>query len=119
MVKFVKISPTPTREKYASMTIRAPILHHHMSQLSSVLFFLGHQCKLFLCPFVFQISSKLKTWEWVRQVLIPGLYEDTKDVSFFNTTPYIGDGEAVLVGIPRLRQLRVKRGKENDSLVVI
>ena len=70
-------------------------------------------------PLVFQISSKVKTWEWMQEVLIPGLYEDNKDVSFSNTTPYIGDGEAALVGMPRLRQLRVKKGRKNNSLAVI
>lgn len=52
-------------------------------------------------------------WNWVRDVLIPGVYEDMKDVAFSNSTPYIGDGEAVLVGMPRLRQLRVKKGGIN------
>lgn len=52
-------------------------------------------------------------WNWVRDVLIPGIYEDMKDVAFSNSTPYIGDGEAVLVGMPRLRQLRVKKGGIN------
>ena len=29
-----------------------------------------------------------------------------------NSTPYISDGDAVLVGMPRLRQLRVMKGKQ-------
>ena len=57
-----------------------------------------------------QITSQVKMWEWTRNVLIPGLYDDNKDVSFSNATPYTGDGETVLVGMPRLRQLRVKKG---------
>jgi len=48
-------------------------------------------------------------WNWIRDVLIPGIYEDRKDVAMSNSTPYIGDGDAVLVGMPRLRQLRVKK----------
>lgn len=36
-----------------------------------------------------------------------------------NSTPYIGDGEAVLVGMPRLRQLRVKEGAKSNLLKVI
>ena len=27
-----------------------------------------------------------------------------------SSSPYVGDGDAVLVGMPRLRQLRVKKG---------
>ena len=53
-------------------------------------------------------------WDWIRDVLIPGIYEDRKDVALSNSTPYIGDGEAVLVGMPLLRQLRVKNGATTD-----
>ena len=58
-------------------------------------------------------------WNWIRDVLIPGIYEDRKDVALSNSTPYIGDGEAVLVGMPRLRQLRVKNGATTDLLNVL
>jgi len=58
-------------------------------------------------------------WNWIRDVLIPGIYEDRKDVAMSNSTPYIGDGDAVLVGMPRLRQLRVKKGAVTDLLKVI
>ena len=44
----------------------------------------------------------------MRDILVPGLYEDGKHPT--GPSPYIGDGEAVLVGMPRLRQLRVKKG---------
>lgn len=58
-------------------------------------------------------------WDWIRDILIPGIYEDRKDVALSNSTPYIGDGEAVLVGMPRLRQLRVKEGAKSNLLKVI
>jgi len=58
-------------------------------------------------------------WDWIRDVLIPGIYEDRKDVALSNSTPYIGDGDAVLVGMPRLRQLRVKKGAATDLMKVI
>ena len=58
-------------------------------------------------------------WDWIRDVLIPGIYEDRKDVALSNSTPYIGDGDAVLIGMPRLRQLRVKNGVIADSLRII
>ena len=35
---------------------------------------------------------------------------DGKDVTSNSSRLYIGDGDAVLVGMPRLRQLRVKEG---------
>jgi len=52
----------------------------------------------------------MNTWDWVRNVLVPGLYDDGKDLSSVSSGPYVGDGDAVLVGMPRLRQLRVKKG---------
>jgi len=55
----------------------------------------------------------MKLWDWARDVLIPGIYEDSKDVTLSNSTPYTGDGDAVLVGMPRLRQLRVRKGLKN------
>ena len=65
---------------------------------------------MFISPCILQISSQEKMWDWLQDTLIPGLYEDGKDVGFTNATPYIGDGDAVLVGMPRVRQLRVKKG---------
>ena len=59
-----------------------------------------------------QISSQVTLWDWARDVVIPGLYVDSKDVAVSNSTPYISDGDAVLVGMPRLRQLRVMKGKQ-------
>ena len=61
----------------------------------------------------------MNTWDWARDVLVQGLFEDGKDVTLTSSSPYVGDGDAVLVGMPRLRQLRVKEGtlyfKENVS----
>ena len=37
-------------------------------------------------------------------------FEDGKYFTLNGSSPYIGDGDAVLVGMPRLRQLRVKEG---------
>ena len=58
-------------------------------------------------------------WDWIRGILIPGIYEDRKDVELSNSTPYFGDGEAVLVGMPRLRQLRVKEGATSNLLKMV
>ena len=58
-------------------------------------------------------------WQWLRDVLIPGIYKDGKDVAFSNSTSYIGDGDAVLVGMPRLRQLRVKNGTKTYYFVFV
>ena len=42
---------------------------------------------------------------------------DSKDVAVSNSTPYISDGDAVLVGMPRLRQLRVTKGKQTVLVI--
>ena len=51
--------------------------------------------------------------DWAREVLVPALYEDGKDVGGTGSSPYTGDGDAVLVGMPRLRQFRVRQGTSN------
>ena len=52
----------------------------------------------------------MSTWHWVQEVLVPGLFQDGKQQQQNASGPYVGDGEAVLVGMPRFRQLRVKKG---------
>ena len=50
-------------------------------------------------------------WQWLQDVLLTGIYQDDEDLAFSNSTTFTGEGEgAVLVGMPRLRQLRVKKG---------
>ncbi|PFX34823.1 Polycystic kidney disease protein 1-like 2 [Stylophora pistillata] len=63
-----------------------------------------------------KISDHFNTWNWLRDVLVPGLFEDGKDVTLISSSPFIGDGDAVLVGMPRLRQLRVKEGSCDVSI---
>ena len=49
-------------------------------------------------------------WQWLQDVLLTGIYQDDEDLAFSNSTTFTGEGDAVLVGMPRLRQLRVKNG---------
>ena len=49
-------------------------------------------------------------WQWLRNVLLPGIYQGDEDLAFSNSTTFTGESDAVLVGMPRLRQLRVKKG---------
>ena len=49
-------------------------------------------------------------WQWLRNVLLPGIYQGDEDLAFSNSTTFTGEGDTVLVGMPRLRQLRVKKG---------
>ena len=57
-------------------------------------------------------------WQWLQDVLLPGIYQDGEDLAFSNSTTFAGEGDVVLVGMPRLRQLRVKKG-ENTYMCVI
>ena len=57
-------------------------------------------------------------WQWLQDVLLPGIYQDGEDLAFSNSTKFTGEGDVVLVGMPRLRQLRVKKG-ENTYMCII
>ena len=57
-------------------------------------------------------------WQWLQDVLLPGIYQDDEDLAFSNSTAFTGEGDVVLVGMPRLRQLRVKKG-ENTYMCII
>ena len=57
-------------------------------------------------------------WQWLQDVLLPGIYQDGEDLAFSNSTTFTGEGDVVLVGMPRLRQLRVKKG-ENTYMCII
>ena len=57
-------------------------------------------------------------WQWLQDVLLPGIYQDGEDLASSNSTTFTGEGDVVLVGMPRLRQLRVKKG-ENTHMCII
>ena len=57
-------------------------------------------------------------WQWLQDVLLPGIYQDGEELAFSNSTTFTGEGDVVLVGMPRLRQLRVKKG-ENTYMCII
>lgn len=52
-------------------------------------------------------------WKWVDDVLVPGLY----DFKWYNGQPFkhkegfISNKQTFLMGMPRLRQLRIKTSK--------
>jgi len=63
----------------------------------------------FLC----QVTDVDSFWVWTRHELIPGLYH----VSWYNSQPFdykegfVSNREAFLIGLPRLRQIRLKQGE--------
>ena len=63
--------------------------------------------------FCLQVDSKAAFWDWIEEEFIPGIY----DTSWYNgrrfiaPEGYISTREAFLVGMPRLKQVRVKGGE--------
>ena len=61
----------------------------------------------------FQIEDTSSLWNWVDETLLPGLY----DVTWYNGRPFeykegfISNKKTFLIGMPRLRQLRLKPSK--------
>ena len=64
----------------------------------------------------FQISDVDSLWMWSRETLIPGLYS----TEWYNGKKiqegWIANNEGYLVGVPRMRLLRVEKGT-TDSFV--
>ena len=58
-------------------------------------------------------------WHWLQDVLLPGIYQDSEELAFSNSTPFTGESGAVLVGMPRLRQLRVKKGANTYISIIL
>ena len=58
-------------------------------------------------------------WQWLQDVLLPGIYQDGEDLAFSNSTTFTGEGDVVLVGMPRLRQLRVKKGANTYMCIIL
>ena len=59
-----------------------------------------------------QVFNNSLYWNWLRTVFLPGVYAGfwyNRQVE--TRSMYIGNKRSVLVGMPRLRQLRVKPSK--------
>jgi hypothetical protein len=61
---------------------------------------------------MFQTKNKKDLLLWVREVIIPGLYHE----KWYNNMTdkhdsFISDGVGYLIGSPRLRLLRTKKGE--------
>ena len=48
---------------------------------------------------------------WLKNIFVPAIFAaESYDDQDEKTTKYIGNKRSVLIGMPRLRQLRVKKG---------
>ena len=77
--------------------------------MASVLLHKGYCIK----NYQLQVKDIPSLWKWIDAVLVPGLY----DVTWYNGQPFqykegfISNKQTFLTGMPRLRQLRIKRSK--------
>ena len=62
---------------------------------------------------VYQVESEDSLWNWTENDLLPSLY----NTNWYNGQPFeykegfISDKQTFMLGMPRLRQLRVKKGE--------
>ena len=54
-------------------------------------------------------------WEWVEQTLVPGLYNNGWYNGKSGRAGFLNDKMSFVVGVARMRQLRVKSGKETKA----
>ncbi|KAJ7356060.1 hypothetical protein OS493_026983 [Desmophyllum pertusum] len=75
-------------------------------------YLMGKEIKA-IFPRVAQINDALEFWTWMMTIFAPGIYttnwyngdEETNKV-------YISDKSSLLIGMPRIRQLRIEKGKD-------
>lgn len=68
--------------------------------------FFHHICSLF------QIKNNVQFWEWMNEVFVGAIFPS----NWYNgqeekVSEYIGNKRSILVGMPRLRQLRIMKSK--------
>ena len=73
---------------------------------------------LFVFSFIFQVTDSNRLWGWLRQEFIPNIYNQT----WYNglkeeNDVYIGNKMSMLIGMPWMRQLRVKKSKRLVNVI--
>jgi hypothetical protein len=66
-----------------------------------------------------QVSDGDSLWMWARETLVPGLYATEWYNGKKAQKGFIANMEDYLVGVPRIRLVRVKEGKEENHEVCI
>ena len=65
------------------------------------------------------MDNTASLWKWVNGVLLPSFF----NVTWYNGQPFeqkegfISNKKNFLMGMPRLRQLRLKKGKNSQALL--
>lgn len=66
-----------------------------------------------LSLFTLQVNSRVTFWSWMKNTFVPGVYNSSwyNGIPFDHEDGFISNRENFLVGMPRLRQVRVLPGK--------
>lgn len=60
----------------------------------------------------FQVGDFLGFWTWMANIFAPGIYTTNwYNGEDQNNTMHISDKVSILIGMPRIRQLRIRQGK--------
>lgn len=67
--------------------------------------------------YLLQVKNTSGLWKWLDDVVIPVVYAG----EWYNgqkepITVYTGNKLSILLGMPRLRQLRIKKGMQSDEV---
>lgn len=65
-----------------------------------------------------QVKNVNDFWEWVNQTLVPGLYNGAWYNGNTGQPGFLNDKMSFVVGMTRIRQLRVKSGMHSDSMLL-
>ena len=69
-----------------------------------------------------QVNDTASFWGWMKETFVPGMYNTSwyNGRSFEYDEGFIGNRENFLVGMPRLRQVRIRPGEQLcDSSILI
>ena len=60
----------------------------------------------------FQVGDFVGFWTWMANIFAPGIYTTNwYNGEDHNNTMHISDKVSILIGMPRIRQLRIRQGK--------
>ena len=62
--------------------------------------------------YFWQITNIAQFWGWIENIFVPEVFvDDWYNGEREKVSEYIGNKRSILVGMPRLRQLRIKESK--------
>lgn len=82
-------------------------------RVSSVVIVSKKSYRIQLCSLIHKVNNPAAFWKWTNNILVPGLYHVTwyNGEKFGYKEGFISNRENFMVGMPRLRQARIRPGK--------